>query len=158
MKYIENTIKRSLGGIAESPLLTTLTMLISSRGHSLDVRQIRASMILARMHLIALMFATLTLLWIAIDIFAFNAVVWQPLAVFRISTSLAFIALAFYTQGINDITRARIAIALMFFIPTAFYTLAYPILSVIETSEWSRAVFIGYALLPYIIAGGLGFA
>ena len=157
MEHIGNTLRRSLGGIADWPLMVMISMLISSNQHAPDVERQRATMIIARVHLISLLFGLLTLLWTVIDAFAFDAAIWQPLALCRIAASSGFIALAIFTRGISNIVQARIAIGLMFVIPTVFYAITYPFLAGAEVSGWSQAVFTGYALLPFVIVGGLGF-
>jgi diguanylate cyclase (GGDEF)-like protein len=134
-----------------------LSMLIGSTQHSPDVERQRSTMILARVHLISLSFGLLTFLWIVIDAFAFDAMIWQPIALCRIAASTGFFALAIFTRGINNNLQARIAIGLMFVIPMSFYAITYPILAGTEISGWSQSVFTGYALLPFVIVGGLSF-
>ncbi|MBT3701114.1 MAG: GGDEF domain-containing protein [Alphaproteobacteria bacterium] len=157
MEQIENTFRRSLGGLADWPLLDMLSMLMGSKQHSPDVERQRSTMILARVHLISLAFGLLTFLWIVVDAFTFDEMVWQPIALSRIAASTGFFALAIFTRGIKSIMQARIAVGLMFVIPMSFYAITYPLLAGVETSGWSQSVFTGYMLLPFVIAGGLGF-
>jgi diguanylate cyclase (GGDEF)-like protein len=114
-------------------------------------------MIMARVHLIALTFGALTLAWIVVDAAAFEAPVWQPIALCRIAAATGFGALAIYSRGLNTILQARISVTLMFLIPVSFYAITYPFLANMNITGWSQTIFISYALLPFIIVGGLGF-
>ena len=157
MEHIEKTFRRSLGGLTNWPLMEMLSMLIGGKQQGPDVERLRSTMILARVHLIALAFGLLTLLWIVIDAFAFDEAIWQPIALCRIAASTGFFALAIFTRGIDNNLQARIAVCLMFVIPMVFYAITYPLLAGIENIGWSQTVFTGYALLPFVIVGGLGF-
>jgi hypothetical protein len=44
MEHIGNTLRRSLGGLADWPLMVLLAQLLGSREHSPDVERQRASM------------------------------------------------------------------------------------------------------------------
>ena len=156
MEYIKRTFRRSLGEIADSPLLATLGWLISSRHHPLDVEHQRAAMILARVHLISLAFAILTLLWIGLEVIALDAEHWQHLALLRIATSAMLFGLAIYTQDNISIGKARIALGLMFAIPTLFYGVTMYLLNGVEIGGAGGIILIGYSILPVIIVGGLG--
>jgi diguanylate cyclase (GGDEF)-like protein len=157
MEHIVNTVKRSFGGVTSWPLVTMLMLLAYSRDHPADVERQRASMILARVHLISIVFGVLTLLWIIIDALTFDPAIWQPIALWRIVTAFCFFALAVYSRGFDVLPHARLSVALMFVIPTAFYAVTWPFIAGIETSGWSQTVFTGYALLPFVIVGGLSF-
>jgi len=157
MGHFANIFRRSFGGMADRQTLSMLMLLIHRHNHTPDVERMRATMILARVHLISLIFAVLTVLWMVVDSVAFEASVWQPIALCRIVASFAFFALAIYTRGIRALLQARIAMALMYIIPTAFYAFTWPFLADVEPEGWSQLVFMGYALLPFIIVGGLSF-
>jgi len=157
MGHFANIFRRSFGGMADRQALSMLMLLIHRHDHTPDVERMRATMILARVHLISLIFGVLTVLWMVVDAVAFEASVWQPIALCRIAAAFAFFALAVYTRGIKALLQARVAMALMYIIPTAFYVVTWPFLADVEPDGWSQMVFMGYALLPFIIVGGLSF-
>ena len=157
MEHLGNILRRSLGGMSDWPLLATVTTLVTSENHGQDVTRQRATMILARVHLFAIVFGGLTLGWTIVDAFVFEPEVWQPVALGRIAAATAFGALAIFTLGLNDITKARTAMALMFLIPMAFYAISYPFLADVKVSGIAEAAYTTYTLMPFIVVCGLVF-
>ncbi len=155
MQHILKTLSNSLGAVTKWEVLSVFALLLSAREHPADVSRLRAEMILARVHLIAGAFSALTLLWIAVDAFAFPTEVWQTLAVGRAMTAGALLFLAYISNKPGEMTDARLCAAFMFAIPTLFYAACYPYLSDFETMGWAKTVFTGYALLPFIVIAGL---
>src|SRR3954470_8030646 len=99
--------------------LTALTW--ARRGDPLFDRR-RAEEILHRVRLIALVFAALTLAWIALDAWAFSDRRWHLLALVRAATSLALLLLASSARRAEPTAGgALLRLLLLFVIPALFY-------------------------------------
>lgn len=115
----------------------------------------RAAMIISRVHLVALIFSVLTLIFIIPDLLFLPWPTSGYLTLGRIAASAAFVGLIFSCGHSQRMRDAYILLGWMFVIPTLFYIfssslLAQPHLNSIE--EASTAI---YAFLPLIIVAGL---
>lgn len=129
--------------------------LLLPRGHSVLLIQRRATMIVNRVRLFALLFAVLTPLWSLIDLMVFPLPLWLSLAACRILVCAAFIWLLVMYQPSGRLFDAYRAIAILFAIPTLFYIVSHTILGYYQLSSLSAAVGAGYAFLPFVLMAGL---
>ncbi|MDY0251237.1 MAG: GGDEF domain-containing protein [Pseudomonas sp.] len=132
-----------------------LWQLLSPRQHSLLLSQRRATMIVNRVRLFAMLFAVLTPVWGVIDIMVFDSPLWIQLAILRLITSAAFAALLIFYRPTGSLLDAYRAIAILFIIPTLFYIASHSLLNGHELNNISAAVATGYAFLPFVLMAGL---
>ena len=132
-----------------------LWQLLSPRQHPLLLSQRRATMIVNRVRLFAMLFAVLTPLWGIIDIMVFSPELWIQLAVLRLFTSLAFATLLVLYRPSGSLLDAYRAMAILFIIPTLFYIASHSLLSGHQLNDLSAAVATGYAFLPFVLMAGL---
>lgn len=116
----------------------------------------RAEMILGRVRFIALFFAVLTSLWIAVDMVLLPWPVWGELALGRLLASLAFLLLGVAFRDSSRIRDAYVALIALFAIPTAFYSFSYVLLHAMQLDALSSLLTTVYAFLPFIMLAGLG--
>ena len=156
MKVLFDSLSRRLGSLLPGELLPSeLPQLLSPARHSLLLDQRRATMIVNRVRLFALLFAVLTPLWAVIDIMVFDFALWSGLALFRLLASSAFVCLLLFYRPSGDLFDAYRAITLLFAIPTLFYVASHTLLGTHQLSEFSAAVATGYAFLPFVLMAGL---
>lgn len=115
----------------------------------------RATMIVNRTRLIALLFAALTPLWSIVDYIVFPSTLWASLAVLRLLACLAFIALVRLYRPDGSLPDAYRALGVLFLIPTAFYLASHQVLTAFNLSGLSAAIAAGYAFLPFVLLAGL---
>ncbi|HAB91143.1 MAG TPA: GGDEF domain-containing protein [Pseudomonas sp.] len=132
-----------------------LWQLLSPRQHPLLLSQRRATMIVNRVRLFAMLFAVLTPLWGIIDIMVFSSELWIKLAILRLLTSVAFAALLLLYRPTGSLLDAYRAMAILFIIPTLFYITSHSLLSGHQLNNLSAAVATGYAFLPFVLMAGL---
>ena len=133
-----------------------LTWLLSPTRHMPLLANRRAGMIVSRVRLLAILFAILTPLWIAVDIAVFDWPVWAELAGSRLAASLAFVALVLLFKRNGQMRQAYLALVLLFAIPTVFFIFSYPIVASLHLQGPASAVGLGYIFLPFLILAGLG--
>lgn len=132
-----------------------LWQLLSPRQHPMLLSQRRATMIVNRVRLFAMLFAVLTPLWGIVDVMVFSSPLWIKLALLRLATSLAFTALLVCYRPTGSLLDAYRAMAILFIIPTLFYIASHSLLSGHQLSDLSSAVATGYAFLPFVLMAGL---
>jgi len=149
-------ITRSLVSFLPNELKTNeLGKLLSPRQHSMLFNQHRATMIVNRVRLFAMLFASLTPLWGIVDILVFSSPLWIKLALLRLVASAAFAALLLYYRPTGSLFDAYRAMAILFIIPTLFYIASHSLLADNQLSNLSSAVATGYAFLPFVLMAGL---
>lgn len=132
-----------------------LWQLLSPRQHSALLSQRRATMIVNRVRLFAMLFAVLTPVWGVIDIMVFDSPLWIKLAFLRLATSTAFTALLVLYRPTGSLFDAYRAMAVLFIIPTVFYFASHSLLNGYELNNVSAAIATGYAFLPFVLMAGL---
>ncbi len=149
-------ITRSLVSFLPNELkVNELRKLLSPHQHSMLLSQHRATMIVNRVRLFAMLFAILTPLWGIVDVLVFSSPLWIKLALLRLVTSIAFAALLLYYRPTGRLLDAYRAMALLFIIPTLFYIASHSLLANNQLSSMSSAVATGYAFLPFVLMAGL---
>jgi diguanylate cyclase (GGDEF)-like protein len=132
-----------------------LRWLLRPRHHPALVARQRAKMIISRVRWVAILFAVLTPLWIVIDVAVFAWPLWGKLAVARLITSAAFVALAVVFRASFRMRDAWLAMAVMFAIPTLFFLYSHPLLAGHAMESMASAIASGYAFLPFVMLTGL---
>lgn len=115
----------------------------------------RATMIVNRVRLFALLFAVLTPLWSVIDLLVFPFPLWVNLALMRLLAGAAFASLVLHYRPSGELFDAYRAMALLFAIPTVFYVASATMLNDYQLTGFSAAMGAGYAFLPFVLLAGL---
>ena len=134
---------------------TELVQLLTPSQHSMLLSQQRATMIVNRVRLFAMLFAVLTPIWGIVDVMVFSSPLWIKLALLRVLTSAAFAALLVFYRPTGSLLDAYRAMAILFIIPTVFYIASHSLLAGYALSSLSSAVATGYAFLPFVLMAGL---
>ncbi|WP_296448272.1 GGDEF domain-containing protein [Rhodoferax sp. UBA5149] len=132
-----------------------LSLLVSPHRHLSLLTRRRATMIVNRVRLIALLFAILTPLWSVIDLLVFPYPLWLTLAAMRVMASAVFFSLLLHYRPNGDLFDAYRAMALLFAIPTTFYIASYSVLSHYHLTGMAAAIGAGYGFLPFVLLAGL---
>ena len=132
-----------------------LVLLASPHQHPALLSRRRATMIVNRVRLFALLFAVLTPLWSVIDLVVFPFPLWISLALMRLLAGAAFASLVLNYRPNGELLDAYRAMAMLFSIPTVFYIASYSLLGHYELIGMSAAIGAGYAFLPFVLLAGL---
>lgn len=132
-----------------------LGWLLRPRHHPTLLARQRAKMVISRVRWVAILFAILTPLWIAIDVTVFPWPLWGKLAAARLATSAAFVLLAFTFRASHRLPHAWMALGAMFLIPTIFFLYTHPLLAGHSMGPMAGAIASGYAFLPFVMVTGL---
>lgn len=132
-----------------------LGLLISPHSHLPFLSRRRATMIVNRARLFALLFAVLTPLWSVVDLVVFPSSLWATLALMRLMACGAFVSLLVNYRPNGNLLNAYSAMALLFAIPTVFYVSSYTVLNHYQLTGISAAIGAGYAFLPFVLLAGL---
>lgn len=154
-QFADSALQR-LGSLLQGELtLAEATFLVSPHMHLPLLTRRRATMIVNRVRLFALLFAVLTPLWSVIDLAVFPFPLWFKLAGMRTMASAAFISLLLNYKSNGNLLNAYRAMALLFAIPTVFYITSYTVLKQYELTGFSAAIGAGYGFLPFVLLAGL---
>ncbi|WP_158498817.1 diguanylate cyclase [Magnetospira sp. QH-2] len=130
--------------------------LVSRRYHSTHVNRHRGQLVIGRVQLVSAIFAVLTPLWISIDAWAYPWPTWGILAVLRLASCLAFVALAWpRAPSLDPCRTGRRMLLIMLSMPIVFYVASLILLDSKEFGALGNAVTLGYGLLPFIVVAGL---
>lgn len=132
-----------------------LFWLVLPRKHMALLTTRRASMVISRVRLVAALFAVLTPLWIAVDLFVYPWPLWGEIAAGRIAVSMAFGTLALSYRSSNRMRDAYVALGVMFSIPTLFFFFSHQLLTDFHLDGLAASVSAGYAFLPFVMVAGL---
>lgn len=147
---------RRLGSLIQGELtLAEASFLVSPHKHLSLLTRRRATMIVNRVRLFALLFAVLTPLWSVIDLVVFPFPLWITLAGMRTMACAAFISLLLNYKSSGNLLNAYRAMALLFAIPTVFYITSYTVLKQYQLTGFSAAIGAGYGFLPFVLLAGL---
>lgn len=156
MPLLWQTISRHI--VAPSQLSAgALFSLLTPAGRSLHLQRHAAAVILARVQLIAALFALLVPLCSLIDLLVFpSAVAWRLVALRAISTAL-FVALAWPRElsTKRPYRQALLSLLGLLMIPPLFHLMAADALILAEATQAQRLVAQLYAYLPTVVLGGL---
>lgn len=117
----------------------------------------RSSLIISRVRLIALLFAVLTPMWIAVDVMFLSAATSFKLAAGRLTASATFALLSILYRRSDRPRDAYVALGLLFLIPSAFFLYSHILFrsSPVHLTGLSASLVTGYAFLPFVMAAGL---
>lgn len=132
-----------------------LPWLVLPHNHLALLTRRRATMLVNRVRLFALLFAVLTPLWSIVDFVVFPFPLSLILAVMRLLACSAFVALLVYYRPSGNLFDAYRAMALLFAIPTIFYITSHLLLGSYQLAGLSAAFGAGYAFLPFVLLAGL---
>ena len=132
-----------------------LRLLASPQQHLALLTRRRATMIVNRVRLFALLFAVLTPLWSVVDLMVFPFPLWLTLALLRLLAGAAFASLVLNYRPNGELFDAYRAMALLFAIPTIFFIATYTLLGNYQLVGVSAAIGAGYAFLPFVLLAGL---
>jgi diguanylate cyclase (GGDEF)-like protein len=150
--YVGRQLTKLLSGELNS---SEFIWLASPHQHLSLLTRRRATMIVNRVRLFALMFAVLTPLWSVIDLVVFPFPLWVNLALMRLLAAAAFASLLLKYRPSGELANAYQAMALLFAIPTVFYVASFSLLSHYQLTGVSAAIGAGYAFLPFVLLAGL---
>ncbi|MGB0683327.1 MAG: diguanylate cyclase [Magnetovibrionaceae bacterium] len=129
--------------------------LLVSSSHSQQVRRQRATVVIARVRLVAAVFAILTPLWILVDFVAFPYSAWLIFAGARLAASALLIWLVVRKIETPSSRAAYGMLIALLAIPPGFYLLSLPVLDGLEMSGAGTVLAALYGLLPFVVIAGL---
>jgi diguanylate cyclase (GGDEF)-like protein len=129
--------------------------LLSPRRQVSLLEKRRTMVIVSRVRIVAALYTLLTPMWIVVDIITFDWEVWYPLVVARIAATIAFGLIAFKAKRMNSMRDAYRILAMLFFVPTAFFLFSYQHMAQFHLHGIQQAFSAGYAFLPYVMLAGL---
>ena len=124
-------------------------------GHLALLSNRRSSVIVARVRLMAGLFAVLTPLWIVIDVMVYPPEVWHALAWVRLATSVGFGAILLTTLSAKGLFDTYKVLAFLLAIPSIFFLYTYEHLAQFDLHGLQGAVATAYTFLPYVMLAGL---
>ncbi len=126
------------------------------RNHSSYLTRSRADIVISRIQLVSAAFSILTVVWIAIDYWAFPFDLWWPFAALRILSGFIFFMLALPWEFERGQRTAMVLFVGMMANPPLFYLLSIPLFAGAELSGPALLVSELYMTLPFIMVAGLG--
>lgn len=116
----------------------------------------RADMLLSRTKLVAALFAILTPLWGIVDYRFLPEALAQDLLLGRTLATLAFVSiLAFFSTPAGLVRNSRLALLLLFSVPSFFFLYSTVILAPHALSGMAAALAATHAFLPFLVMAGL---
>lgn len=132
-----------------------LRELVHPLRHPAVLSRQRARLILARVRVVAMLFAVLTVLWIPVDAWLFPPALWRQLAWARIGAASAFAVLAWACRASPTPGNGFKAMLGLFIIPVAFYLAAEMIIARAHLGSHSAGLADVYALSPLLFIAGI---
>jgi diguanylate cyclase (GGDEF)-like protein len=165
MLGIENTNQAAFNWLASGRLVD----LISTRHHAPYLARHRLAVIDTRVRFVAIAFALLAIVWIALDAATLSAEVWKFLAGCRIFIALVFMRLALAPSGEQTRARALAMLGLVLAMPLILYGVSQFLFAgtsfhglAAVNSNLYRAlplmVLAGLSIFPLVTSEGLFFA
>ena len=149
-------LKRCLATLLPEELRSSeLTKLVVPNRHPSLLVHRRATLLVNRVRLFALLFAVLTPVWAVMELIVFDYPLWLGLVSLRLLTCAAFACILMVCRPDGDLLKAYRAVVLLFAIPALFYIAAYALLDRYQLSGFSVAVASSYAFLPLVLMAGL---
>lgn len=156
LNSMTQVVLQRLAGLLSGELKSDeLGLLASPHEHLALLTRRRATMIVNRVRLFALLFAVLTPLWSVVDLVVFPFPLWLNLALMRLMAGAAFASLVLNYRPNGELFDAYRAMALLFAIPTVFYIASFTLLGNYQLVGISAAIGAGYAFLPFVLLAGL---
>lgn len=156
MNTLWNTISRHI--VAPTQISARQVLgLLTPFSRSVHVRRHAAAVIVARVQLIAMLFAVLVPLWSVIDVLVFEPAVAWPLVALRLGSAAVFVGLAWPRElsSRRPYAQAMVMLMVMLMVPPVFYLASMQIIEHSAFSDTQRLVAQLYAFMPTIVLGGL---
>jgi diguanylate cyclase (GGDEF)-like protein len=131
------------------------TWLFRARRHTTRFTTHRVATIVARVRLIAALFAVVSPLWVLMDLWAFDAEISQDMALLRTVGGVAFAAVVILAQGAHTLRDAYRALFFLFAIPAAFYLFAYMHVLRGDPDGVLDGFALGIGSMPFVMLAGL---
>ena len=129
---------------------------LSSKHHSLPIKNHRASILGKRTSIFALLFAILIPSWSIIDFILLPYDLWFKLAILRFISGIIFLFIYIRCKlGKCLLNGILICLSILLYTPTIFYLIATPILSHYHFQGISGALVNIYSLLPFLVIASL---
>lgn len=134
-----------------------LLELLSPRGRSEDLQRHAATVIQARVQMIAALFAVLVPLAAIVDWLVFDPTTAFYLTLLRLASAALFTVLAWpRTQSPeHTYTRSLVSLSILLLVPSFFHLLSLDLLESAAQTPLQKAVAQLYAYLPSVVLGGL---
>ncbi|WP_413206275.1 diguanylate cyclase [Rhodospirillum sp. A1_3_36] len=129
--------------------------LVLPLGHSPLVQRRRAILIISRVRWVAMTFAVLTPLWIAVDMVMFPWPLSGILTALRVGATVTFGSIALGFRNTERMRSAMTALALLLAIPCLFFIISVPSLANFDLTAIQQVFASGYAFLPFVMVAGL---
>ncbi len=129
--------------------------LFGAKRHTTRLTTRRVATIVARVRLIAALFAVVSPLWVFIDLWAFEAEFSQNVALMRTLCGVAFAAVVMLAQGAHTLRDAYRALFFLFAIPASFYLFAYLHLLHADADGVLDGFALGIGNMPIVMLAGL---
>lgn len=156
MRSVINLLRHRLSSLLPAEIAPGERLkLLTPFRHPLLISRHRASLIVDRVRLFALLFAMLTPLWGVIDYLAFPFPLWAQLLGMRLLVCVAFFSLLLFYRDQEHMADAYLAMFFLFAIPTLFYVGSHTLLAHYHLDDMPAAVAAGYAFLPFVLMAGL---
>lgn len=128
---------------------------LTAREHGFAITRARSALIDKRVRFIGLLFAALTVVWIAMDAATFERQLWVPLALGRLVAALAFVAIAMHEQRPFG-PRATFAwLTALFAVPACYFVYSHVIFASTPGLTMPVMMTVAYAHMPFIVMTGL---
>ncbi len=151
MKLLQSS---NLRGIFKNLLHQELVWLLFPGQHMALLSLRRASAIIFRVRMLAILFAALAALLIIADLVLLPWPASGQMAAGRLCACMAFVVLAFSFQGLSRMRDAYLALATLYVIAAMFYTFA--LLSQPAPNEPGFSITASHAFLPIVMAAAMG--
>lgn len=134
-----------------------LVNLLTPAGRSIHLTRHAATVILARVQLIAALFAVLVPLFSIVDLLVFDGPTAIQLIGLRVLSTLIFVGLAWprNLSDLNPYRQALLALLALLLVPPLFHLMSADMLAAASHTETQQLVSQLYAYLPTIVLGGL---
>ncbi|MCU7834367.1 MAG: GGDEF domain-containing protein [gamma proteobacterium symbiont of Taylorina sp.] len=130
--------------------------LLSSKEHSLPIKNHRASILAKRICIFAWLFAILVPAWSLIDYLLLPYELWFQLAILRFISGFVFLGIAIACNKRScPLNKIFISLTLLLYVPTFFYLIANPILADTHFAGLAGALVNIYSLLPFLVIAAL---
>lgn len=155
VSYFDRLARNVVAYMGESKARLLSSQVFGRSLHSPVVEDERRRLLQSRVNLISIMFAMLTLLWVPLDVNAFEPDIWYKLFFARVLAALAFVSLAHVTRARAKGHTGYLKLLIMFLTPIVFYGYCQGVLSAGgEYSGWAEMFFVTYTLIPFVVFSG----
>ncbi len=130
--------------------------IISSKTHSLPIKNHRASILAKRSSIFSLLFAILVPLWSIVDYIVLPHDIWFELAILRGISGIIFMGLYLACKrGTCSLTKIFINLIILLYVPMIFFIFANNLLADAHFSGLAGALVNIYSLLPFLVIAAL---